>query len=244
MEIKELREGEVLVLAPDGNLGSGEECSALEQRLGAAFAAGSRFVVVDCGKVGHLSSTALRALLLASRKLTRVGGRLVLCGMTPKVQKAFSISGFDKDFSVVPQRQAAVALVVEPPPGAAKAAAKKGAAAVPPAAAPAPAAAVVAPAAVAPTAMVAVAKSPASRAEAPGAPAAPSTDSAPAASAPAATGPHAILAERLLSVFGDAGGGPSTPPVPLPADRAVARDAAAAALLRVFAPHAVPHPSA
>jgi anti-sigma B factor antagonist len=238
MEIKELREGEVLVLAPDGNLSGGEECSALEQRLGAAFAAGSRFVVVDCGKVGHLTSTALRALLLASRKLTRVGGRLVLCGMSPKVQKAFSISGFDKDFSVVPQRQAAVALVVEPPPGAAKAAAKKGAAAV------APAAAVVAPAAVAPTAMVAVAKSPASRAEAPGAPAAPSTDSAPAASAPAVPGPHAVLAERLLSVFGDAGGGPSTPPVPLPADRAAARDAAAAALLRVFAPHAVPHPSA
>jgi anti-sigma B factor antagonist len=118
MEIREERAGDALVLAPDGNLSTGEDCHALENRLSAALTAGNRFLVVDCARVGHLTSPALRALLLAARKLTRASGRLVLCGMTAKVQKAFSISGFDRDFSVVPDRETALQLVFEPPPAA------------------------------------------------------------------------------------------------------------------------------
>ncbi len=121
MEIQEERVGDALVLAPDGDLNSAEDCRALEQRLNAAIVAGTRFLVLDCARVGHLKSPALRALLPVSRRLIRASGRLVLCGMTAKVQKAFSISGLDREFSVATQRDAALRLVAEPPPAWAEA---------------------------------------------------------------------------------------------------------------------------
>jgi anti-anti-sigma factor len=114
MEIRESREGDVLVLAPDGSLAGTEETSALEVRLAAALKGGTRLLVMDCAGVGQMASTAIRALLQTSRKLGRGQGRLVLCRMNAKVQKAFSVSGFDKDFTVVPTLDEALQRVNEP----------------------------------------------------------------------------------------------------------------------------------
>jgi anti-anti-sigma factor len=124
MEIREFREGDVLVLAPDGSVVGSEDTSAIEAALGVALKAGIRLLVLDCAAVGQLASTAIRVLLLTSRKLDRTTGRLVLCGMNGKLKKAFSISGFDKDFTVVTSREEALQRVLEPvqprPPRAAK----------------------------------------------------------------------------------------------------------------------------
>ena len=114
MEIRESREGDVLVLAPDGSLAGTEETSALEVRLAAALKGGTRLLVMDCAGVGQMASTAIRALLQTSRKLGRGQGRLVLCRMNAKVQKAFSVSGFDKDFTVVATLEEALQRVNEP----------------------------------------------------------------------------------------------------------------------------------
>jgi anti-anti-sigma factor len=114
MEIRESKEGDVLVLAPDGSLAGTEETSALEARLAAALKGGTRLLVMDCAGVGQMASTAIRALLQTSRKLGRAQGRLVLCRMNAKVQKAFSVSGFDKDFTVVATLEEALARVSEP----------------------------------------------------------------------------------------------------------------------------------
>lgn len=114
MEIRESTEGDVRVLAPDGSLAGSEETIALETRLGAAVKAGAVRLVIDCTAVGQLTSTAIRILLQVSRRLNRADGRLVLCGMNAKVRKAFVISGFDKDFTVVATREEAVQRVLEP----------------------------------------------------------------------------------------------------------------------------------
>lgn len=114
MEIRESREGDVLVLAPDGSLSGTEETSALEARLAAALKGGTRQLVMDCAGVGQMASTAIRALLQTSRKLARSQGRLVLCRMNAKVHKAFSVSGFDKDFTVVAALEEALQRVTQP----------------------------------------------------------------------------------------------------------------------------------
>ncbi|HEY3383798.1 MAG TPA: STAS domain-containing protein [Vicinamibacterales bacterium] len=114
MEIREAHEGDVLVLAPEGSLTSPEDCSPLEKRMGVAVKQGTRYVVLDCGNVSQMTANAIRTLLPASRKLGRLKGRIVLCGMSAKLQKAFAISGFDRDFTVVPTRQEAVARALEP----------------------------------------------------------------------------------------------------------------------------------
>jgi len=114
MEIREVREGDVVVLSPDGNLAGGEETSARESKLAAVQQGGARQLVIDCTSVGQLTSVAVRALLHASGKLGRAQGRLVLYGTNAKVRKAFAISGFDKDFAIVATREEALAAVLQP----------------------------------------------------------------------------------------------------------------------------------
>lgn len=213
MEIKEERAGDVLVLAPDGDLSTSEDCHALEQRLSAALSAGTRFLVLDCARVGHLTSPALRALLLASRKLGRLKGRLVLCGMAPKVQKAFSISGFDRDFTVVPAREAAITAAMQPVAATAASAPKRAPSSAPlaPASPPAPYPTAASPPEPPPAATPAVP---------PAVPAAP----------PPAPDPRLAVAARLLAALGAA---PAAQPLPAPAD-AARLDSLAASLLRGF----------
>jgi anti-anti-sigma factor len=116
MEIREHRAGDVLVLAPDGSIAGIEETSAIDAKLVASLKEGARFLVLDCSAIGHLTSAAIRVLLLTSRKLERTSGRLVLCGMSAKLTQAFSISGFDKDFTIVATREEALQHALEPVP--------------------------------------------------------------------------------------------------------------------------------
>jgi anti-anti-sigma factor len=201
MDIKEERAGDVLVLAPAGDLTSGEDCHALEQRLSAIVVAGNRFLVVDCEHVSHLKSPAVRALLVTSRKVMRARGRLVLCGMTPKVHKAFSISGLDREFSVVSGRDEALRLVLEPL--GAKGGAKR----------PVPAEQV--PAA-APPELVDAPAPPATSAPAPAVAAAPppSASAPPPAAAPAPD-PLAALGERLAAALSGGAAEPAPSPPPM-----------------------------
>ena len=77
MEIRELTEGDVRILVPDGSVTAGEETSAIEARLDATLKAGVTRVLVDCAAVKQLTSGAVRVLLMTSRRLDRLGGRLV-----------------------------------------------------------------------------------------------------------------------------------------------------------------------
>jgi anti-anti-sigma factor len=114
MEIHEIKDADVVVLAPDAAISDSEETSALEVKLGTTLKTGGRLLVFDCAAAGQLTSSALRVLLLTSRKLDRTEGRLVLCGMNARLAKAFAISGFDKDVIVVATRDEALRRVREP----------------------------------------------------------------------------------------------------------------------------------
>jgi anti-anti-sigma factor len=114
MEIRELTEGEVLVLVPEGRVAGSEDTNALESRLAAALKAGVRRIVLDCAVVGQLGSAAIKVLLMTSHKLGRLKGRLVLCELSAKVKKTFSISGFDKDFTIVATRAEAMQRALDP----------------------------------------------------------------------------------------------------------------------------------
>jgi anti-anti-sigma factor len=114
MEIREARQGDTLVLVPNGSITASEDNSALESKLAAVLKAGTKLVVIDCASVSQLASAAVRVLLSVSRRLDRTGGRLVLCGMSPKLRKAFTISGIDKDFAIALTREEGVQRALEP----------------------------------------------------------------------------------------------------------------------------------
>jgi anti-anti-sigma factor len=116
MEIRESKEGDVVMLSLEGSVRGSEETNALETSLASTLKAGARLLVVDCAGAGQLTSGAVRVLLSTSRRLDRAGGRLVLCGVAGKLKKAFSVSGVDKDFIVVPTREEGLQRVLEPVP--------------------------------------------------------------------------------------------------------------------------------
>ncbi|HET7295094.1 MAG TPA: STAS domain-containing protein [Vicinamibacteria bacterium] len=115
MEIGESRDGEVTILAPKGSLNT-QTSPKLEQRLLAALGEKARLIVIDFRGVDYLSSAALRVLLMVTRRLTRVHGRLLLCGMSEDLKKVFAISGFDRDFTILSNRGEAVAVAAATPP--------------------------------------------------------------------------------------------------------------------------------
>jgi len=134
-EIHESSDGEVAVLGPRGSLNT-QTSPKLEQKLGSMLEAKSRLIVVDMKNVDYVSSSALRVLLMTTRRLKRVNGKLFLCGLREEVRKVFAISGFDRDFNIQATSKEAIALAAatELPPleeTKAKAAAKKPTAALP-----------------------------------------------------------------------------------------------------------------
>jgi anti-anti-sigma factor len=114
MDFGEAREGGVVVLSPHGDLAGTEDTSAFEAKLAAVHAAGARQLVIDCSSVGQMTGVAIRALLVASRKIGRSQGRLVLYGLNSKVRKAFALSGFDRDFTILGTREESLQKVLEP----------------------------------------------------------------------------------------------------------------------------------
>jgi anti-sigma B factor antagonist len=78
--------------------------------LAGADADGCPRVIVDLTDVPMLDSTALAVLVVAHKRLRRTGRDLVVVmpegGMTTK----FQIAGLDRFFSILPTREAAVAL--------------------------------------------------------------------------------------------------------------------------------------
>jgi anti-anti-sigma factor len=144
MDIAEEKDGEAVVLTPDGDLNTPQECGVLERKLAQSIESGARALVIDCRKTPRVSAAAIRLLLLMQRRLGQLHGCLVLCGLGDIVRRVFAISGFDRDFTIVVAREDAVARALAGaaerrravPAGDARAAAK--ADAVMPAAGPAP----------------------------------------------------------------------------------------------------------
>ena len=66
MEIREAREGDVVVLVPDASVTGNDETRAIEAKLEATIKAGAKLLVVDCGAIKQLTSAAVRVLLAVS----------------------------------------------------------------------------------------------------------------------------------------------------------------------------------
>lgn len=92
---------EILVLAAPDRIDS-DSATAIVETLTAAIDGGHRHLVFDCTALSYLSSPGLRAILMAVRRASENGGRLVLCNVDERIRRVFTISGVD---SVVTLRQ-------------------------------------------------------------------------------------------------------------------------------------------
>jgi anti-sigma B factor antagonist len=80
----------------------------LEEKRGRDF-------VLDFGKVQFLSSAVLGRLILAHKKLSTGGGRMIMCGIAREIFEVFKITKLDKTFTIKPDVESALgAFAVDP----------------------------------------------------------------------------------------------------------------------------------
>ncbi|HLZ20412.1 MAG TPA: STAS domain-containing protein, partial [Smithellaceae bacterium] len=62
---------------------------------------GSRVLLADLSGVHYISSAGLRIFIVTQKELKKVGGEILLAGLTPQVVDVFKVSGFDQLFRTV-----------------------------------------------------------------------------------------------------------------------------------------------
>lgn len=103
----------VRIISPSGRIDS-VSAHQLEAALQAQLDADFTRLVVDLSAVTYISSTGLKALLMAKRRLDMLGGSIALASLTPRVAEVFRMSGFDRLFPIADQLGDAVMAVTRP----------------------------------------------------------------------------------------------------------------------------------
>jgi len=94
-EIQKSAESGITVLQPEGDLNEGSS-GVLQSTAAEVMEEGARLVVIDLKKTSGASSHAFRMLLMLSKKLQSIGGRLVICGAQKDVEGALTLSGLTR----------------------------------------------------------------------------------------------------------------------------------------------------
>jgi anti-sigma B factor antagonist len=99
MEISERKAGGVCVVGLNGRLDSATS-DTLAQRLHYLIDGGERRLVIDGATLDYISSTGLRVLLVAAKRVKAVDGRIVLSSLKPHILEVFEIAGFKSIFPI------------------------------------------------------------------------------------------------------------------------------------------------
>jgi anti-anti-sigma factor len=108
MELSGEREGDVLVLTPEGRI-DGSNSADFQSAVMERIDEGSESILLDFAGISYISSAGLRAVLILAKKLNQVNGSFALCSMQQSVQSVFEVSGFVKIIDVHPGRPEAFA---------------------------------------------------------------------------------------------------------------------------------------
>ena len=74
---------------------------SMEKTVNGLFQNAGDRVLFDFSSLSYISSAGLRLILVAAKRARQVGGRLILCGLSPTVRDVFEISGFLKIMETV-----------------------------------------------------------------------------------------------------------------------------------------------
>ena len=109
IEVAEEREKGALVLLPVGRLDSAN-ARAFETIIMDHISNGEQHLIVDFSRLAFISSSGMRVLLLAAKKLQASKGKLALCKLQDHILEVFHISGFDQIIPIRDSRQSAMAV--------------------------------------------------------------------------------------------------------------------------------------
>lgn len=107
MEIKENKQDAILILEISGHLDANTS-GQLEKKLISPIDNDTKQIIIDFSDLEYISSSGLRLLLLAAKKLDKIDGKIVLCSMEDFIKEVFDISGFTPIFTITSSQEEAI----------------------------------------------------------------------------------------------------------------------------------------
>ena len=108
MSVRVEKNGEVAVVAPEGNFFGGKETDELDRAFKELIASGNMKMVLDLGKVSHLNSIAIGLLVGAYMNYQKRGGRILLVNVDRRIQNVFVVTKLALVFEIEESRQKAL----------------------------------------------------------------------------------------------------------------------------------------
>lgn len=100
IDITSRDEGDIKVVVIEGKLNTGASPEA-ESYINELIDNGATKILFNLEDLDFIASTGLRVILATGKKLTKVGGKLVLCNPNHTVSDVFKMSGFNQMFTVL-----------------------------------------------------------------------------------------------------------------------------------------------
>ena len=99
MELIEQKTDRCVIIGILGRLDT-TNYSILEKKLMELIDSNHDKILVECSKMDYISSSGLRILLMALKKITLMKGKFALCGLQENIHEIFEISGFTSIFEI------------------------------------------------------------------------------------------------------------------------------------------------
>lgn len=112
MKILEQKIGNVNIISLSGRLDA-YSANDLERKLDSLIDADQVQLVVNLGQLEYMSSSGLRVLLAALKKVRKQQGDIKLACLKPYIKEVFDIAGFTQLFTIFDAEEAAVSSFVE-----------------------------------------------------------------------------------------------------------------------------------
>ncbi len=92
---------DVLILSADGGIDS-TNAEELVSELGKLVDAGARKLIVDCSRLGFISSYGIAVLVRLHKKLAERGGDVKLAALESRVARLIDLVGLERVFQIYP----------------------------------------------------------------------------------------------------------------------------------------------
>ena len=107
MELIEQKTEKCVIVSITGRLDT-TNYNLLEKKLTDLIDKREDKILIECSKMDYVSSSGLRILLMALKKITMVKGKFVLCNLQDNIREIFEISGFTNIFEIYPSQEEAL----------------------------------------------------------------------------------------------------------------------------------------
>lgn len=107
MQINRSDNDSIAILRISGRIDSNNS-SLIETEINSVIDSGGNNILADFSGVDYISSSGLRVLLSAHKKIKTLNGNMKLSGLKPFVMSVFTISGFTRIFEIYGDEKSAL----------------------------------------------------------------------------------------------------------------------------------------